>query len=224
MKTTRYAILCFTALLFAASTLHAQDFSKYRGFSLGTNLTAVLKLTDQKLADVSVTHAGPSLFQELTWWPPNIPGPSYQTDSVEQILFSFYNGTLYKMSVTYDQASTEGLTTGDMVKSISSKYGSSTTLAPGVDRTIIDRYEAKGSLVACWEDAQFSFNLVRSTFTERFGLVIYSKPLEAEAELATAEALRLEKLDGPKKEAERLNKATNDLEVARQKNQKIFRP
>jgi hypothetical protein len=223
MKITR-AILCLTALLFAASTLRAQDFSKYRGFSLGTNLAAVLKLTDQKLADASVTHAGPALFQELTWWPPNIPGPSYQTDSVEQILFSFYNGTLYKMSVTYDQASTEGLTTGDMVKSISTTYGPSTTLAPGVDRTIIDRYEAKGSLVACWEDAQVSFNLVRSTFTERFGLVIYSKPLEAEAELATAEALRLEKLDGPKKEAERVSKATNDLEIARQKNQKIFRP
>src|SRR5580700_2428880 len=143
MKTIRCAILCFTALLFAASTLRAQDFSKYRGFSLGTDLTAVLKLTDQKLADVSVTHAGDALFQELTWWPPNIPGPSYQTDSVEQILFSFYNGSLYKMSVTYDQASTEGLTTGDMVKSISADYGPSTTLAPAADPASTDRYEAK---------------------------------------------------------------------------------
>src|ERR1700688_3197941 len=85
MKITR-AILCFTVLLFAVSTLRAQDFSKYRGFSIGTSLSSVLKLTDQKLADVSATHAGSPLFQELTWWPPNIPVPAYQTDSVEQIL------------------------------------------------------------------------------------------------------------------------------------------
>jgi len=51
------------------------------------------------------------------------PGISYQSDTVEQILFSFYNGELYKISVTYDRSSTEGLTEEDMVKSISAKYG-----------------------------------------------------------------------------------------------------
>ena len=44
------------------------------------------------------------MIQELTWWPPNIPGTFYQSDSVEQILFSFYNGELYKISVTYDHS------------------------------------------------------------------------------------------------------------------------
>src|SRR5580693_8194295 len=148
MKTVRCVILCLTLLLLTASTVHAQDLSKYRGFSLGTNIATVLKQTDQKLADVTVTHPGPALFQEVTWWPPNIPGQSYRSDSVEQILFSFYDGALYKMSVTYDQSSTEGLTAGDMVKSISAKYGPSTTLAPAADAASIDKYEAKGSLVA----------------------------------------------------------------------------
>jgi hypothetical protein len=224
IKTIRSAILCVAATLLIASTVHAQDLSTYRGFSLGTKLETVLKQTDQKLTDATVTHAGPALFQEVTWWPPNIPGPAYRADSVEQILFSFYNGALYKMSVTYDQSSTEGLTAGDMAKSISATYGPSTTLAPAADPASIDRYETKGSLVASWEDAQYSFNLVHSAFTERFGLVLYSKRANAEAELAIAETVRLEKQDGPKREAERQKKQTDDLEVARQKNQKTFRP
>jgi hypothetical protein len=224
VKTIRYAILCFAATLLIASTVRAQDLSKYRGFSLGTKLETVLKQTDQKLTDATVTHGGPALFQEVTWWPPNIPGPSYRADSVEQILFSFYNGTLYKMSVTYDQSSTEGLTAGDMAKSISATYGPSTTLAPAADPASIDRYETKGSLVASWEDTQYSFNLVHSAFTERFGVVLYSKRANAEAELAIAETVRLEKQDGPKREAERQKKQTDDLEAARQKNQKTFRP
>jgi hypothetical protein len=224
MKIIRCSILCLSTFFITASTLRAQDLSQYRGFSLGANLATVLKLTDQKLADATVTHDGPALFQEVTWWPPNIPGPSYRADSVEQILFSFYNGTLYKMSVTYDQSSTEGLTAGDMVKSISVKYGPSTTLAPAADPASIDRYETKGSLVASWENAQYAFNLVHSAFTERFGLVLYSKRANADAELAIAETVRLEKLDGPKREAERQKKQTDDLAIVRQKNQKTFRP
>jgi len=224
MKTMRRSILCLSAVLFVAPMLRAQDYSSYRGFSLGASLTKILKQTDQKLADVTITHGGPAMFQEVTWWPPNIPGPAYQADSVEQILFSFYNGALYKMSVTYDRTSTEGLTAGDMVKSVSAKYGPSTMLAPPADPASLDKYDAKGTLVATWEDAQYSFNLVHSAFTERFGLVLYSKRVNAEAELAFAETLRLERLDGPKREAERLKKQTDEIEAARLKNQKSFRP
>ncbi len=108
MKAISSLILCLGAVLLAAPALRGQDFSKYRDFSLGTSLASVLKHTDKKLTDVNVTHAGRPLFQEVTWWPPNIPGTSFRADSVEQILFSFYNGELYKITVTYDQTSTEG--------------------------------------------------------------------------------------------------------------------
>ena len=142
----------------------------------------------------------------------------------QQILFSFYNGQLYKISVAYDQASTEGLTAGDMVKSLTATYGTATSVAPEADYTSVQRYDMKQKPVALWEDSQYSLNLVRSTFTDRFGLIISSKPVNAEAELALADALKLEKEDGPKKEAERQKKLTDDLEVARLKNQKKFRP
>jgi hypothetical protein len=224
VKTVRWSIFFVAILLLWPPLLRSQDYSNYRGFALGTSLTAVLKQTDQKLLDVNVTHSSPSLFQEVTWWPPNVPGPSYRTDSVEQILFSFHNGSLYKMSVTYDQASTEGLTAGDMMKSISAKYGPATGVAPVADPPSKADYDGKGRTVASWENSEYSFNLVHSFFSDRFGLIIYSKQGNAEAELVIAEALLSEKENGPKKAAERAKKQSDDLELVREKNQKSFRP
>jgi hypothetical protein len=224
MKTIRSSILCFVVLLLSAPLLRGQDLSKYRHFTLGMSMTRVLERTGQKMADVKLIRGRPALVQEVNWWPPNLPGTSYQSDTVEQILFSFYNGELYKISVTYDQTSTEGLTAEDMVKSISAKYGPPTTVALETDSAKNDRYDVKQTAVASWEDAQYSFNLVRSSFTDHLGLNIYSKRVNEEAELAIAEAVKLDEQEGPLREAERQKKQTDDLEVARQKNRKIFRP
>lgn len=141
-----------------------------------------------------------------------------------QILSSFCNGELYKIALTYDRASTEGLTALDMMNAISASYGPATNVAPEVDSAKIESYEVKQKLVATWEDSQYSLNLVRSSFTDGFGLVIYSKRANAEAELAIAEAVKLDKQEGPQREAERQKKETKDLEAVRQKNRKIFRP
>ena len=224
MKTIRNLSLCLVVLLFTAPLLRAQDFSKYRHFTLGMNLTRVLEGTNQKMVDVKVIHGRPALVQEVNWWPPNLPGTSYQSDTVKQILFSFYNGELYKISVTYDQTSTEGLTDEDMVKSISAKYGPATYVALPIDLTKNDRYDVTQKTVASWVDAQYSFNLVRSSFSDHLGLVIYSKRVNAEAELAVLEGVKLEEQEGPQREAERQKKQIDDLEVARQKNQKSFHP
>ena len=224
MKTMRSSILCFIALFLTAPLLRAQDLSKYRHFTLGMSLTRVLERTDQKMADVKPIHGRPAMVQELNWWPPNVPGNSFQSDSVEQILFSFYNGELYKISVTYDQSSTAGLTAEDMVKSISAKYGPPTYVALAIDSATNDRYDVTQKPVASWADAQYSFNLVRSSFSDHLGLIIYSKRVNAEAELAIVEAVKLDEQEGPQREAERQKKQTDDLEAARQKNRKIFHP
>jgi len=224
MKTMRSSILCLVVLLLTAPLLRAQDLSKYRHFTLGMSLTKVLERTGQKMADVKLIHSRPALVQEIGWWPPSVPGVSFQSDTVEQILFSFYNGELYKISVTYDRTSTEGLTAEDMVKSISAKYGPATNAAVEIDPAKNGGYVVRQKPVASWEDAQYSFNLARSSSTDHLGLIIYSKRVNAEAELAIAEAVKLEEQEGPNREAERQKKQTDDLEVARQKNRKIFRP
>src|SRR6267143_4091299 len=224
MKTMRGSVFCLAILLLSTPSLLAQDLSKYRHFTLGMSMTRVLERTGQKMVDVKLIHGRPAVVQEVNWWPPNLPGTSFQSDTVEQILFSFYNGELYKIFVTYDRTSTEGLTAEDMVKSISAKYGPATSVKPQVDSATNERYDMKQKSVATWEDSQYSFNLVRSSFSGGFELVIYSKRLNAEAEVALAEAVKLEKQEEPQREAQRQTKQTDYLEATRQKNQKSFRP
>jgi len=224
MKKMRNSILCLGALLLVAPLLRAQDYSKYRGFTLGASLASVLKLNDQKLVDVKTIHARPLLIQELTWWPPSSSRAPSRPDSVEQMLFSFCDGKLYKISVTYDHSSTEGLTAGDMVKSISAEYGPATSVESEIDPVMNTLYNTKQSSLASWQDSQYSFDLVRSSLTDRFGLVIYSKRVNAEAELGIAEAVKLEEQERPEKEANQKKAEADDLEATRQKNQKTFHP
>src|SRR5437660_8386259 len=175
MKTLHSSILCLVALLLLTPLLRAQDLSKYRHFTVGMSLTKLLERTDQKMTDVKMIHNRPALIQQLTWWPPNVPGTSLRPDSVEQILFSFCNGELYKISVTYDRPSTEGLTEADMVKSISAKYGPATIVAPEDDSATSDRYNPQKKPVAPGEDEQYSFSVGRSAFDDVLRLVAWSK-------------------------------------------------
>jgi hypothetical protein len=224
MKRTRKLLFCLSALLFAVPTLRSQDFSKYRALSLGTSLPVVLKHTGQKMSDVKLIHSRPALIQEVTWWPTNTTGTTSQAGTVREIVFSLYNGELYKMAITYDRSSTEGLTTPDMMKAVTEKYGPVTNFVLAIDSGANDRYDLRAKTIATWEDSQYAIDLVRSAFTDDFGLVIYSKRGSADAELAIAESVKLEELERPKREADRHQRETTDLEVTRQKNRKIFQP
>ena len=53
---------------------------------------------------------------------------------------------------------------------------------------------------------------------------MFSKRLNAQADAAIAKSIKLEGQEDPQKEIDRQKKKTDDLEAARQKNQKIFRP
>jgi hypothetical protein len=223
MKSMRSSILC-GVLLLTAPMLRAQDFSKYRNFSLGASLAGVLKQTDQRLLDAKATHDGSLLFQELTWHPATGIGVSYRSESVDEVVFSFYKGELYKMFVTYERASTEGLTADDMMRSISAKYGPATSVALAIDSAANEQYEVRQKPVASWEDPQYSFNLVRSSFSDAFELVIYSKRLNAEAEAALAQVVKVDEQEAPQRAVDRLKKEADGREVMRQKNQKSFRP
>jgi hypothetical protein len=224
MKTIRSLLFCFGALLLIGPMLRAQDLSKYRGFSLGTSLPNVLKLSDQKLADVKTIHTRPMLIQELTWWPAGSAGRSSKLDNVEEILFSFSNGELYKISLTYDRSSTEGLTTADMVESISAKYGPAASVESEIDPFMNALYHMKQGPLASWQDSQYSFDLVRTPLSGHFGLVIYSRRVNTEAEIGIAEAVKLEEQERPEREADQKKKEADDLEAVRLKNQKTFRP
>jgi hypothetical protein len=224
MKMARNFVICLVASLTITSALRAKDLSKYRAFSLGTNLATVLKLTGQNFADVKAVQSRPILLQELTWCPQNYPGAPDSSESAEQILFSFYNGELYKISVFYDRTLTEGLTAKDIVRPITANYGPPTTIvgAPGSPQS--ERSEMKQKLVAAWEDSQFSLNLVRSSFSGGFELVIYSKRLNAEAEATLAEVTRMERQEHPQTEPTCQKSESGDLQRRQQKSRESFRP
>jgi|SRR5580692_7317132 hypothetical protein len=226
MKRMRRSIFCVVALFVWAPMVDAQtaDLSKYRDFSIGTSVAVVLSRTGQKSEEVTAISARPALIQQLTWWPGTLPGTPMHKDAVEHIVFNFFNNALYKISVTYERKATEGLTPDDMIESLSAKYGSPANVTPQTVQNPNDRYAARREPVASWENTQYSFSLVRSTFSDDFELVVISKRLNAEAETATAEAARVDEQERPQKDAERQKKETTDLELARQKNQKNFRP
>src|SRR2546421_1648157 len=114
---------CISTIALSAAILTATDLSSYRGFTFGMNLPALAKQAEIKPSEVKVIHQRPELIQELEWQPRRFPGPSAQLDSVDHILFSFYNGQLFRMLINYDRSRTEGLTLDDMIEAISAQFG-----------------------------------------------------------------------------------------------------
>ncbi len=92
------------------------------------SLNATVKHSGMDVSEVKVIYQRPATIQELSWRPSRFG--SSDTDPVEQILFSFYNGQLFRMVVDYDGDKTNGLTSDDVIEAISAKYGFATK--PGV--------------------------------------------------------------------------------------------
>jgi len=210
----------------SASLLYAGELSCYREFQLGATLQAITKQTEMKPSDARVVHQRPELIQELEWQPRRLPGPSSELDSVDQILFTFYNGQLFRMLVSYDRRRTEGLTLDDMIEVISAKYGPATR----GDAEIIfpSAYNTKVAVLARWEDSEHSFNLIHSSYQPGFALVVISKPLNALAQTAAVEAIRLDTQEAPQREIDRQKKQEEEARLhqdkARLSNKLGFRP
>jgi hypothetical protein len=145
----------------------------------------------------------PAVIQELTFWPGGSSDYSRQTNSVWQIFFSFYNGELFRILVTYDQHATHGLTAEDVVQAISTKYGTPTRPVGEISFPTNELYRSTEKVIARWEDSQYSINLVRSRFLNSFSLVMFSKRLDAQAEAAIAKSLKMEGQEDPQKEIDR---------------------
>ena len=223
MKMIRNIGICLVAGLLSVPLLYGQTLSKYRNFSLGTSLIELSKQVNEKAADAIVVHQSPALIQELTWW----PLPPYQSapppEPVQQVLFSFYNGALYKMVVTYESSATEGLTAEDMTRAMSAKYGVATLPIAEANPTAIS-YGSPAEPVAFWQDSQYLLTLSRSPLSNTFQLVMVSRQLNTQAEAAIAEAVAQDREDAPEKEVARVKKEADDLEAQRQNNLKTFRP
>ncbi len=225
MKIMRSTIVSLAMILLCATVIHGQDLSKYRNFSFGMSLAELSNQVDQKPLQTRLIHKRPAVIQELTWWPKDSSGSLARVEPVWQVLFTFYNGELYRVLVTYDRQATKGMTVEDMVESISAQYGVATRPNAPISFPTNELYRSTETVVARWEDSQYSVNLFRSSFLNSFGLIMFSKPLDTQVRAALAESIKLEgQGEGPQKEIDRQKTETDILEVARQKNRKAFRP
>jgi hypothetical protein len=188
-----------------------------------------------KPSEARVIHERPAVIQELAWQAPFM-NSSPRTDSVREILFSFYNGELFRIVVTYDPERIAGMTAEDIVEAVSAKYGTVTRPAAEIvlsstqfygesEKIISDRTE---KIIARWEDSQYSFDLFQPSYQSTFGMVMYSKRLDALARAAIVESVRLDKQEAPQREIERQKKKDEEnraiQEKARRANKAPFRP
>jgi hypothetical protein len=209
--------------------IDGEDLSRYREFQFGMNLLAVAKQGDMKPSEARLIHQRPAVIQELGWRLPLSLGSSPQADPVKEVLFSFYNGELFRMVVNYDQYRTAGLTDEDMVEAISTKYGPATRpVAKIILFSSSQVYNDSETVIARWEDSQYSFNLFRSSYQPTFGMLVFSKRLDALARTAIVEAIRLDEQEAPQREIERQKKQDVEDRAAQEKarlvNKVAFRP
>jgi hypothetical protein len=200
------------------------DLSKYRGFQFGSDLAAVARQAGTGLSAAKAIHSRPALIQELEWRPQTL-GPSVQAESVNEAAFRFFNGQLYRIEVKYDRYETEGLTAQDIVDALSSVYGPA--ILPAA-RAKAERYEDRDEIVAQWQDAEHSFDLIRSAYATTFRLVGVLKRFDSAAGAAIQDAQRLDDQEAPQRDAARAageqDAAKARLEKARVANKLRFRP
>jgi hypothetical protein len=224
------AIFALGAVL-ATPAAEAQDRAQYRDFHLTGDLASVATLAGIDASRAKVIHQRPAVLQELEWRPTHwLSGTSTaKTDPVEHIVFSFYNDRLFKIVVNYDRQRTEGLTDADIIEAVSRAYGTpllSSSKRPSAAASIIETESA--TPLSRWGGEEYAVALYRTSYSTALRLIVTSPELEAQANAAVAEALRLDEREAPQREIERRKKEANDTQASQEKarltNKPTFRP
>jgi hypothetical protein len=227
MNSARPLVIAVGVIL-GGQVASAQDMSRYRAYALESSLDSVVVASGARAADAKTLHERPAAIQQLQWRAPYVNSRETLADPVREISFTFYNDALYQVIVNYDRDRTEGLTDSDIVESLSAAYGVPTR-ASARTRTSPPAEAFPDSIVlARWENAESLLTLVRGSYTPEFQLILISKPLSARARSAVREAIRLDVIEAPRREAEQRKKEARDASAARDKtritNKAAFRP
>ena len=227
MNSTRPIVIAL-GLILGGQLAFAQDMSRYRAYVLESSLDSVVAASGTRAADTKTLHERPATIQQLEWRAPYVDSRNTAADPVREISFTFYNDALYQVIVNYDRDRTEGLTNSDIVNSVSAAYGVP-SLASAKTRTSAPAEALQDAIVlARWENAESLLTLVRGSFTPEFQLILISKPLSARARNAVREAIRLDAIEAPRREAEQRKKEAGNASAARDKtriaNKAAFRP
>jgi hypothetical protein len=147
---------------------------------------------------------------------------------VRKVLLSFYHDQLFRIVVNYEWDKTEGLTVQDMIEALSATYGPVTLPATEISSSSSRRSTDSDKIMAHWEDLEYSLNLFRPSYASTFGLVVFSKRLDALAQAASVEAIPLDEQEAPRRAIERKQKQEDEDHARQEKvrlvNKATFRP
>jgi hypothetical protein len=229
LRTLGIACLSVGALYGADSAdLSRSDLSQYRGLRLGSSLAVAAKAAGMEPSEAKAIHSHPALIQELEWQPRKSYSANYATEPVKEVALSFYDGQLYRMTAKYDRFRTEGMTPEDLIAAISQVYG--TAARPVAETMLIESsvYPQPVDVLARWEDAEYSCNLVRPDGAADFSMILFSKRLNELANVANIEAAKLDEQEAPQRDAALLKTQEQEqqllLDKARLANKPSFRP
>jgi hypothetical protein len=206
--------------------LPAADLSSYRGFQFGMNLSRAAEQAGMRTSDAKLEYQRPVMIQLLDFQPNLFHSAVAKNDPVSEISLSFLEGELFRMAVVYDRYKVEGMTTEDMIQALSASYG--TAARPKAEIAYHSYYGESAPVIARWEDSEYSYNLIRADDRSTFAMVLYSKALDARAQTAIIEAARLNALEAPQREADRISKQAEENQLEQEKarlaNKASFRP
>jgi|SRR5688572_6467552 len=226
MNSARIIVLA-TGLFLCVQLASAQDLSRYRRYALDSSLESVIASSGASADRALTLHRRPATIQELEWRAPFSLVSDASADSVREIAFSFYNDALYQLVVTYDRDKTDGLTTKDLIESLSLTYGMPSVKSPG-KRVGQSMALADTTVLAEWENGAASVTLLKDSYSPQFQLRLVSKPLRTLAQGAIREAVRLDAIEGPRAAAAlRVKEAAEGkaaLDRTRAQNKATFKP
>jgi len=114
------------------------------------------------------------------------------------------------------------MTAQDMIDGISASYGTPTT--PTSQIAFRTPYGENSSVLARWEDSDYSCNLVSTGSGSNFALVLFSKRLDALAQDAILEAVRLDAQEAPQRDLDRQKKRDQDEQLSLEKSRSVNKP
>ena len=87
------------------------------------SLSSVAQAANMGPSDARVIHRRPALIQELDWRPQYQPPTTrIAMDPVLDVALTFYNDQLFRITITYDQSRTDGMTNADVIEAVSATY------------------------------------------------------------------------------------------------------
>ena len=211
---TTIAWFAMSVVLSTAPMLSAVPLDAYRGFRFGMSVSQAAEQAGMKATDTVSVYQRPALIQLLDFRPALFHS-SDPTDPVSQISLTFYNGELARIAVLYDRYRVDGMTPEDMIEALSATYG--TASRPATEIAYHSFSAEAAPVIARWEDSQYSYNLIRLEDRSTFALVLFSKQLDALAQPAIVEGARLEAVDAPAKEEQRLREVAEAARTAQEK-------